>query len=51
MTPQEQRKLQKVPTAPGPHTLAVQEVAHESHADPTLVRTGRLDIFGFFHSN
>nr|QTE04366.1 electrogenic Na+-HCO3- cotransporter 1 [Tridacna squamosa] len=39
---QEQRKIQKVPTAPGPHTLAVQEVAHESHADPTLVRTGRL---------
>lgn len=34
------RKTQKVQVA-GPHVLATQEVAHESHDDPTLQRTGK----------
>jgi len=39
---QEGRKTQKTTAHAGPHTLATQEVEHESHDDPTLVRTGRL---------
>ncbi|KAL4217260.1 Sodium bicarbonate cotransporter 3 [Mactra antiquata] len=38
---QQARKTQKVQVA-GPHVLATQEKAHESHDDPTLQRTGRL---------
>ncbi|XP_053386031.1 electroneutral sodium bicarbonate exchanger 1-like isoform X4 [Mercenaria mercenaria] len=38
---QQARKTQKTQIA-GPHVLATQEAEHESHDDPTLVRTGRL---------
>ncbi|XP_060556502.1 electrogenic sodium bicarbonate cotransporter 1-like isoform X2 [Ruditapes philippinarum] len=38
---QQSRKTQKSQVA-GPHVLATQEAEQESHADPTLVRTGRL---------
>jgi len=37
---QDSRKTQAKQVA-GPHVLATMEIKHESHDDPTLVRTGR----------